>query len=210
MVQAAKPDLELILANSKTHIPDEHKQRVYELLCELTEKSDKLFGTIIVLGYVPPQSFQKYDADPMKTDYFKNNTANIYDPGVEERLTKAIYQDGATLMDPEGNILHSGYNLIYKGCKDIWMQLHAPHEGYVWQRFGFVEEVGTRHTSAISFSFRLPTSTVFIKSKSSGIIRVFEKGRIIYSQIKKEIWVPGEALTPEEHPIHETAKVISS
>ena len=51
MSKVNKSDLELILASSTTPIPNEHKARVYELLCNLKEKAAEPFGAIIVLGY---------------------------------------------------------------------------------------------------------------------------------------------------------------
>jgi len=200
MLEAEKSDLELILANSKTSIPKDQKEKVYKLLCDLRENATKPFGVIVVLGYIPPENsaddFNEY-TDSMDEDLFKGSKLNIDDAEAEKRIAKAAGtnatgNDGAILIDPDGNILHSGVYLKYKDYKDILDDLGAPKEGSLSDRFGFLEFVGTRHVSAICFSYRMPETTVYIISEETEKMRIFEKGKIIFKEDKdpkKEILI---------------------
>jgi len=213
MVQAEKSDLELILANSKTPINNRCKEKVYEILYELRANAVKPFGAIVVLGYVSPKNstddFNVYTA-PMDEDFFKESKPNIFDSSTKQKIAETLDFDGAILIDSEGNALHSGVYLRYKDYVDVLEDLKASKKGSLPERFGFSECVGTRHIAAICESYRMPETTIYIISEETRKIRIFEKGRIIYSPIKKEIWVPEEKLLPEELAEPKMLHVISS
>lgn len=213
MIQAEKSELELILANSKTAIPDENKERVYDILCDLKTNADKSFGTIVVLGYIPLQNstddFNEYTA-PMDEDFFKDAKANLLDADVKQQISKTLEFDGAILIKPDGDILHSGVYLRYKDYVDILEDLNASKIGSLSERFGFSECVGTRHIAAICESYRMPNTTIYIVSEETGAIRIFERGRIIYSPIKKEIFIPKETLDMEEQSRSKIMHMVAS
>ena len=106
-----------------------------------------------------------------------------YDDVILKRLAKTMDCDGAILIDPNGNIINSGVRLAYKDDEDVLralleedgnlgaLELNLPTR----ELFGFKQIVGTRHISAICFSYRMPETMVYIvREEVGGTIRVFE------------------------------------
>jgi hypothetical protein len=185
MKEAVKSDLELILKSSSANIPEIHKIKTYALLSELQEKSPVCFGIIAALGYEPGRDSEYVSA--MCRDYFKKIPVNIHDGSALKRLLETVCSDGAVLIDSAGEIIHSGMYLAYKSHKEVLKGVNAKRNGSLPERFGFCEDVGTRHISAVCASYRMPDTMVYIISEETGRMRVFEKGRIIYSPMEKEM-----------------------
>lgn len=185
--------LELTIKQSNTPISKFNKSRVYMIISELRDIIENPFGIIAVLGAT---NFNDYTA-PMDKDFFKNNPVDIYQGGVENLIAQTVHYDGAIMISPDGKITHSGVYLAYQDFRDVLKAINAPADGSLPERFGFAEDVGTRHISAICFSYRMPKTTVYIVSEETGKVRIFENGRIVYSPLKEEVYRPKkEAKSP--------------
>ncbi len=69
---------------------------------------------------------------------------------------------------------------------EVAEKLKLPEEEDLSSRFGFKVKVHTRHLSGISASYQLKDTTVYTISRKTNDLRIFEKGKIVYSTIKEE------------------------
>ena len=184
-------------------VDPKHKQRVLEILTELRDSyihDEEEFGMIVILGYLPyciGYNGEK-EGDGIRYEEFIDSTMNrnlfrrpikLSDGralGVMYASTIGKEDDGAILVSPDGIITNSGVYLEVTP-KKLLRDLDIPNNTDISTKYGFRQNVGTRHLNSIAVSGRMPTTTVFSLSESSGEIRAFEKGKIVYSS------VPGEA-----------------
>jgi len=94
--------------------------------------------------------------------------------------------DGAILINNKGLVLASGVFLENIKAKEVALHLNPQKAEDLSAAFGFKKKVHTRHLTAIALSYVLKNTTVFVISEEDRSIRIFEKGRIIYSTIKGE------------------------
>ena len=95
--------------------------------------------------------------------------------------------DGAILINNKGLVLASGVFLENIKAKEVALNLNPQKAEDLSAAFGFKKKVHTRHLTAIASSYVLKNTTVFVISEEDRSIRIFEKGRIIYSTIKGEV-----------------------
>lgn len=196
MKNAIKSDLEVLLDNSTTNIDSSHKQRVFELLEDIKsfQSEEKKPGTIIVLGYTPIHD--EYVMKRLNPDIFSPEPISIYDKKACSMLnltTKGTNNDkknddGAVLVTPEGTITNNGIYLEVMPYR-LLKELRMPMDREAFEMYGFAEYVGTRHISAIAASHRMPETTIYTLSESTGRIRAYEAGHIICSPLAKEIYI---------------------
>jgi len=180
--------LEEILALSNPFVSQRHKKRVYELLAYL-RKCKEDAGTIVILGC---KDYVSTYTKPMDEDLFKKNPVSIYHEDAGQMLEESLHYDGAVLVSDDGIITNSGM-YIRADPVEVLEEQGIPNGRDLSDRFGFKEKVGTRHCSAKAASYLMPDATIFVLSEESRGIRIFEKGRTIYSPIKSEI-VLGEVV----------------
>jgi DNA integrity scanning protein DisA with diadenylate cyclase activity len=85
-----------------------------------------------------------------------------------------------------GIVTNSG--MFVEGLRptDVAEKLKLPEEEDLSSRFGFKTKVHTRHLSAISASYQLKDTTVYTISRKTNDLRIFEKGKIVYSTVEEE------------------------
>ena len=192
-----EPTLEEILANSHDSFSVSLKKLVHDLLVNLREMPDT-DGTIIILGY--KDEYNQHVGLGMNRDLFEEDPISIYNPTALERIyetTIGQQDDGAILVDPWGIITNSGVYLEPR-LKHLLEELGMLNDRDYSQKYGFAEHVGTRHLNSIASSYRMPDATIFTLSASSGRIRIYEQGKIIYSPIPEEIVLPKKQKLQEE------------
>ena len=202
-------DLEVILSNSASPIDHEHIRRVHELLTAIKGRAEgsgihgflkkyfcELFGlergagSIIVLGY--RDEHEEYVDGTMNKSPFRGNPVSIYDPCAIDLLyqtTQGKEDDGAVLITPDGMIINTG-TLLEVTPKRLLGELDIPNHRDIAEKYGFAENVGTRHLHSIAASYRMPDTTIFTLSGSTGHIRVYERMKIIYSPFPEEVQTP--------------------
>jgi hypothetical protein len=94
--------------------------------------------------------------------------------------------DGAYILDDQGGFLQNALKLR-PDPEDVLDEMGIPNSKMLWERFGFVTPVGTKHTSGIGTSYKIPHSEIIVVSEESGAIRGFHKGLIFLSPYEEEI-----------------------
>ena len=195
------------LLKTKTDIPLEIRVAVLETLYEIKYQFREDFekgriedpnircGTMVVVGF--DKQDKKYAISNGEDLVGAGNYAemdfnrlgpNIFSSEAYEIIKKATQIDGAILMNLEGYLLATGY-IINVSPNNIANRMKLPNHRPLWQRFGFNEEVGTKHTSAIAGSHVMPTTLIYTLSEQVIYpkIRVFQEGKIIASPYRREI-----------------------
>jgi len=95
--------------------------------------------------------------------------------------------DGAILVDPTGYVTDSGIYLAGLNPVVVLDRMGIENHRDLSTRFGFSDKVHARHLTAISASYELLGTTAYTLSEEKGVLRMFEGGKIIYSQIPEEI-----------------------
>ncbi|MFN7088308.1 MAG: DNA integrity scanning protein DisA nucleotide-binding domain protein [Candidatus Paceibacteria bacterium] len=179
-----------VLTHSEDGAPPELKIKIYQVLKRLIKRLRHPFGMIIVLGWKKEWE-KRYAALPDATqNIFENRSINIAQLSEEkllEELSKTADFDGAILINSQGEIVASGIYLENMKPSSVADRLYPARAQDLSTSFGFKKKVHARHLAAISASYWLKGSTVFVVSEEDRSIRIFEGGRIIWSTIKKEI-----------------------
>lgn len=205
--------LEDAVLTEDRYIVPEVRNATIDLLHRLKGEFEGRAGFIFVLGYRP--DLDRRFVSPLKHDYVGEAIESIDgDSCPDDRLAARIHyltelaggrvnvdtivahpclsllthndDDGAYLIDDEGIFLHNAYRLR-PDPEDVLDEMGIPNHRTLGQRFGFRHNVGTRHTSAIATSYKLPHSEIYVLSQESGAIRGFHQGRIILSPYEEEV-----------------------
>ena len=122
----------------------------------------------------------------MDDDIYSVKSYNIKDANYLGHILESKDLDGAILIGKDGHMKHSG---MYYGHdpKVTLLQIGKYEAKPMWKLFGFSRPVCTRHISAINGSYHMPTTLVFVLSEEHNQIRVFHRGKIIYSPVDTEI-----------------------
>jgi len=178
------------LATSEVPLKFEYKLRIAAVLLNLRRDLKRKFGMFVIFGW-DEKYREKYTDIPDSTqDIFKKHHFNIFSESetkITSRFRKTVNFDGAILIDEEGNVLDSGVFLVDLNPKKVAEELYPEKRGDLSDRFGFIKKVHTRHLSAIAASYELKNTTVFTVSEETGDFHIFEKGKIVYSTVRKEM-----------------------
>ena len=157
--------------------------RVYEILDSIRNEEHG-HGITIVLGY--RKEINSHVA-AMAEDVFESTCEHINDMHMKDRVRLIREVDGAILINPEGQMLHSGMMFLNVNPFKVLKEMNVYNkELSLPEQFGFARLVGTRHISSISASYNMPDTLVFTLSENNEI-RVFNNGRIIFSEISEEM-----------------------
>lgn len=196
-----KSGLETLLENSSSPIDEIYKVRVFNILKYIQQKAQQKFdalqkcnlptqykkefmseggnGIFFVLGY-NAKNMKKY-VEPLHTQaIFECSPMHIYDLNSEQRLLqlcKTKHGDGAYLATIDGYITHNAMHISVQS--DL-------KEGESYSQF-FGELIATKHRAAKLASKYMKDALIYTLSSDTNRIRVFENGRIPYSQLEKEI-----------------------
>ncbi|MEK9194353.1 MAG: diadenylate cyclase [Patescibacteria group bacterium] len=167
------------------------KLKVYEIILLLRSRIKRPFGLLVVLGWQREWN-EKYAAiSDIDQDIFRNHHFDLGKHSLNqctEAIKKTIDFDGAILVNKEGIILGSGAYLENVRPKEVSKIVHSSdHTKDLSEAFGFAKKVHTRHLAAIAASYRLKNTTVFVLSEEDGSVRIFERGKIVWSTIPSEI-----------------------
>ena len=165
-------------------IPLSHKMRVTEIVLKIC-RLKKGFGMFIILGW-RKKWWRKYAGVPDETqDIFWRHHLNIYQESI--KIQRTVSFDGAILINRKGEIIDSG--IMIEGLRPTKTAFKVNPGGKnndLSKKFGFKRKIHMRHLSAISASYELKNTTIFTISEETGDFHIFEKGRIIFSTVKKE------------------------
>ena len=167
----------------------EIKLKIFEILFRLNKRKKESFGMLVVYNF-DEEWFDKFCSFPdVSQNIFKDKKINILKTPLNEivnifSLTTDF--DGAILINNKGLVLASGVFLENIKAKEVALHLNPQKAEDLSAAFGFKKKVHTRHLTAIALSYVLKNTTVFVISEEDRSIRIFEKGKIIYSTIKGE------------------------
>lgn len=179
--------------------------RIYGILDSIRNE-EKGHGITIVLGYHPEIS---QHVAAMAEDVFESTCEHVKDIHMKDRIRLIREVDGVILVSPSGQMLHSGMFFIVNPLKILQNLNVYKKEISLPEQFGFARLVGTRHISSISASYNMPGTMVFTLSENNEI-RVFNNGRILFSEIPEEMpaFKFGEKVSVEEEKTVESEKEI--
>jgi DNA integrity scanning protein DisA with diadenylate cyclase activity len=179
-----------VLSHSKDGASPELKLKIYHALKRLKKRRRKPFGMLIVLGW-KREWMEKYASMPDKTQNVFAGRPFDFGGAPENRAVAKLAEladfDGAILMNERGEIVASGIYLESMQTKRLAEILAPDHAADMSAAFGFAKKVHTRHMAGIAASYWLKDTTVFVVSEEDGSIRIFERGRIIFSTVEKEM-----------------------
>lgn len=161
--------------------------QLYDVLCYVRDK-EKGHGMTIVLGYDKENKRHRRTIAEMCDNAFFGTKEHITDEEIKDKMHEVREIDGAILVDNEGNILMGGVYFLVNpifALKKIGISREDPRS--LPERFGFKTQVGTRHISSISASYKMYNSFIFALSEETNLIRVFFNGKIFFSEIEEEM-----------------------
>lgn len=164
------------------------KLKTYQALLDLRAKR-KAFGMIVVLGWRREWSGVHASVPDAEQDLFERYHFSLIDHSVvesAERIGRTTQFDGAILVSRDGSAVASGVYLENVSAKRIAKKLHGNRAEDLSEAFGFSTKVHTRHLAAIAASYILKGTTIFTVSEEDSSVRVFERGRIVWSTVAKE------------------------
>jgi DNA integrity scanning protein DisA with diadenylate cyclase activity len=155
----------------------ELKLKVYSLLKDIRKESEKKsLGMIIVLGYSDRWKDYVYKMD---YDKFDKEKCNLSDECAKRRVYETGPYDGAILVSPEGDILHSGIGLDVR-VKKVLEELKAGEKKSINEVIGYKDNVGSRHSSSFVASYMMHDSLVYVLSEETKRISVFYQGKLVF------------------------------
>lgn len=195
--------LEERLQQSDVGIDINLKKRVYEILLEIQQYSArsseyKRPGMLIILGYNTNKDDKMYCSEPDKSqNIFKYPTPKPVYLMTEEAsrsITSTKDFDGALIINQNGYVTDSCITIKNIDPDAVLEEMGIPNDSDLSRRFGFAVPVHNRHTIAISASWELAKQggiTTYTLSRKTGILRMYESGRILHSQH------PDEPVSPQ-------------
>lgn len=164
------------------------KKRVYEILSDIQYGANQghypRSGMLIVLGY---NHNSLYYSEPDKTQNIFQDKPHTMTEGAKKRIKSTKNFDGAILINPQGYVTDSGIYLRNIDPVAVLEDMGIENDKDLSSRFGFIDKVHARNLIGISASYIMEGTTTYALSQETGVIRVFEKGKILYSQISKEM-----------------------
>lgn len=174
-----------IFKRSNVDLPLMLKLKTTELVLNLL-KDEKDFGLFIILGW--QNRWQKYtDISDSTQDVFAKRHININD--IENhadwyrKVESTVNFDGAILIDNKGGVVHSGVILEGLRPRAVAAKVNPGKFRDLSEQFGFSQKVHSRHLFAIAASYIFKGTTVFTVSEETGVLHIFENGKIVYSSV---------------------------
>lgn len=180
--------LPLIFGKERGTVSFELKLKLYETLLTLRAKR-KPFGMIVVLGWRREWAGTYASVPDSDQDLFETRRLSIGDRTLDdcvERIGRTTRFDGAILISRDGITVASGVYLENMSAKKIARKLHGNRAEDLSEAFGFETKVHTRHLAGIAASYILKGTTIFTVSEEDSSVRMFERGRIVWSTVPKE------------------------
>lgn len=182
--------LERALSALSNGVDPAFKLKVYKTVLELQAHARKPFGMIVALGWR-----RKWDRDHAAVadadqNLFKARHFNVRDHSFREcaeSLKRTTDFDGAILISREGIVLGSGVYLENMKPKKVAQEMCGSNVEDLSAAFGFEKKVHTRHLAGIAASFILKGTTIITVSEEDRSVRMFERGRIAWSTVAKEV-----------------------
>ncbi len=171
---------EALDSSTVRNVPKEVKIRAVHLLRNVNRLYGRTFGFILILGY--RRCWEKYLVEMGLTNH-PFIDASIMDSSGLQTLVQGRRNDGAIIMDDYGKVIRT------KIYVDIPVMKILRELGY-WKS-PFAIPKGTRHHTALAASYALSNASegvcVVTSSEEDGSIRIFERGKILYSPLQKEM-----------------------
>lgn len=180
--------LNFLIENTNNDLNPEIKLKILNILKKLLRRSKINFGMLIVYGWRKEWNNVYASILDETQNLFDDKNYNLenlsYNRAIKifNRLRKF---DGAILINRNGKILASGVYLINLNPLKVLEKLHKKGSD-LSDAFGFKSKVHTRHIIAITASYILNDTTIYTVSEENNIIRIYEKGEIIYSTLLQE------------------------
>lgn len=178
------------------------KLRMADMIMRLMARRKK-FGLLVILGW--KSEWKRYaDTPDVSQDLFAQRRINIMKiPERRERqsgnnrrgnrnknkkgnIMNTVNFDGAILVDPRGNVLHSGTMIEGLRPRATAHKLNPRRAPDLSAQFGFKHKVHMRHITAITSSYLFRGTTVFTVSEETDDMHIFEGGKIVYSTVRGE------------------------
>lgn len=167
----------------------QRKIRLAEMILRLRFRRKKKFGLFIIVGWRSKWNKKYVGIPDSSQDIFSHRQTNIFQfTRSFKRISKTVNFDGAILVDKRGAVKRSG--VILEGLRPRRLAQEFYPESSdrdLSVRFGFKQKVHLRHLSAIAASYELRGTTVYTVSEETGDMHIFERGKIIFSTVKKEM-----------------------
>ncbi len=166
------------------------KLKLYLVLKALIKRKRSRFGMLVVYNWKKEwfedfASFPDSDQNLFQEENFDFLNAS-FDKSLEVFSSMSDF-DGAVILSNKGLIIASGVYLEKMEPKSVAAKITEGKFSDLSEAFGFYKKVHTRHLSGVACSYKLDGTTVFAVSEEDGSLRAFEKGKIVFSTIKKEI-----------------------
>ena len=181
---------EIFQENSKNKDESLAKLKLYLVLKALIKKKRSRFGMLVVYNWKKEwfENFASFPDSDQNLFHDKNfDFLNAsFDKSLEVFSSMSDF-DGAIILSNKGLIIASGVYLEKMDPKSVAAKITERKFSDLSEAYGFSNKVHTRHLSGIVCSYKLDNTTVFAISEEDGSLRAFEKGKIVFSTIKKEI-----------------------
>jgi len=165
------------------------KLRIAEVMFYLRNKILLHFGLLVIFGWQEEWAKGYVSLPDSSQNIFKERRFNVFSSSVFDAVgefLKVIQFDGAILINGKGLITNSGMFIEGLRPTEAAEELKLPDAEDLSSRFGFKIKTHMRHLSAIGASYQFKDTTAYTISKKTGDLRIFEKGRIIYSTVDGE------------------------
>lgn len=180
--------IETALLQERPESSKKNKLLLAEMVVRLRSRRKKRFGLFVIFGWRNVWNKNHADIPDDEQDIFAHHRVNVFRFHRRgfKKIVSTVNFDGAILIDPAGNILHSGIVIEGLHPRLLANKLSPRSSADLSTRLGFRKKVHTRHLSAIAASYIFKGTTVFTVSEETGDIHIFEKGRIIFSTTPEE------------------------
>jgi DNA integrity scanning protein DisA with diadenylate cyclase activity len=159
------------------------------MILRLRLRRKKKFGLFIIIGWRAKWNKKYVGVPDASQDIFSHHQTNIFQfTRSFKRISQTVNFDGAILVDKRGAIKRSGVILEGLRPRRLAQELYPESSDHdLSVRFGFKKKVHLRHLSAITASYELRGTTVYTVSEETGDVHIFERGKILFSTLKKEM-----------------------
>ncbi|MCX6813666.1 MAG: diadenylate cyclase, partial [Candidatus Azambacteria bacterium] len=190
MVNKKIRKIEKTLKKSLVKLPISLKLKLAKLILNLMLRRKKRFGLFIILGW--KNKWKKFtNVSDITQNIFTHHHINIVNIKIGEHrhydIGTTVNFDGAILINNRGEMVHSGVVIEAMRPGIVANKINPGHFKDLSEQLGFKKKVHLRHLTAITVSYVFKNTTVFTVSEETGSFHIFEKGRIIYSTVLKEI-----------------------
>ncbi len=166
-----------------SHVPSQLIERVLSLAMSIAEEGweGHPIGTIFVVGDTTRvlEKSRQLTLNPFQG--YSEAEKNIHDPKIREAIKNFAVLDGAFVIREDGVVLAAGRYLNFEAEEELGLPLG----------------LGARHTAAAGITKDCDALSVVV-SQTSGVVRVFDKGRTVMrlDAKRRRGWDPANAPKP--------------